>query len=76
MHRFVGHFRRLLAVWLILVVPLAPFSTLSAWLLLLTASVHMACSVACVDGTTYETTACAAGVDRVCTGVLAILASG
>ena len=32
--------------------------------------------MACVDGTTYETTACAAGVDRVCAGKLADLVGG
>ena len=47
-------------------VPLAPSSALNAY-----ASAHIACSTACVDGTTYESVACAAGVDRTCTGLLA-----
>ena len=28
------------------------------------------CSTACVDGTTYESVACAAGSDRTCSGEL------
>ena len=28
------------------------------------------CAAACVDGTTYETAACAAGVDRTCSSKL------